>query len=72
MISELDCHQMFRDVILAMIVISLAEQIVVRRRYDRRGRLQKSVVELVVEKSDIAHLQNRKGFLCNGYERAAR
>lgn len=50
---------------------SLAEQITVRRRYDR-GRLQKSVVELVVEKSDIAHLQDWKGFICNGYERAAR
>lgn len=63
---------MSRDVILVMITVSLAEQIAVRRRYDRRGRLQKSVVELVVEKSDIAHLQDWKGFICNGYERAAR
>lgn len=62
----------FRDVILAVIAVSLAEQITVRRGYDRRGRLQKSVVELVVEKSDIAHLQDWKGFICNGYERAAR
>jgi len=54
-----------------MTVLSLAEQIAVRGRHDRRGRLQESVVELVAEKSDIAHLQDWKGFVRNGHERAA-
>lgn len=54
-----------------MTVLLLAEQIAVRGRHDRRGRLQESVVELVAEKSNIAHLQAWKGFVRNGHERAA-
>lgn len=55
-----------------MTAVSFAEQIAARRRHDRRGRLQESVVELVAEKSDVAHLQDWKGSVCSGYERAAR
>lgn len=55
-----------------MTVVSFAEQIAARRRRDRRGRLQESVVELVAEKSDVAHLQDWKGSVRSGYERAAR
>lgn len=54
-----------------MVVILFAEQIAVRGRDDRRRRLQESVVQLVAEKSDIAHLQDWKGFVRNGHERAA-
>lgn len=55
-----------------MIANWFAEQIAARRRHARRRRLQEPVVELVAEKSDIAHLQDRKGFVRNGHERAAR
>lgn len=57
---------------LATIIVSFAEQIAVRGRDGRRRRLQEPVVQLVAEKSDIAHLQDWKGFVRNGHERAAR
>jgi len=52
--------------------IRFAEQITARRRHDRRGRLQESVVELVAEKSDIARLEDWKSLVRNGHERPAR